>query len=114
MNWAHQYTSPLDRAAQDANDRTKVLPGLPQFFPGANPLNVLPQASFSGGPPGNIASFGVEQRFPFFGFNTLKTVSANLTKVKGRHNVKTGIFFEHTTRPAARSSSFNGTISFNF
>jgi hypothetical protein len=27
--------------------------------------------------------------------------------------MKTGIFFEYTTRPAARSSSFNGTFSFN-
>jgi hypothetical protein len=119
VNWAHQYTSPVDLAAQDANDRSKVLPGLPQFFPAANPLNVLPQVSFSGGLPtpntGNptYASFGVEQRFPFYGFNTLKTVTANFTKVKGSHNMKTGLFFEHTTRPAARSSSFNGNISFN-
>ncbi len=60
VNWAHQYTSPLDQAAQDANDRTKVLPGLPQFFPEANPLNSMPQASFAGGPPGSVASFNVE------------------------------------------------------
>jgi hypothetical protein len=113
VNWSHQYTSPLDQAAQDANDRTIVLPGLRQFFPDANPLRVLPQVSFNGGVPGTLASFNVEQRFPFFGFNTLKTVSANLSKVKGAHNMKAGIFFEHTTRPASRSSSFNGNIQFN-
>jgi hypothetical protein len=113
VNWSHQYTSPLDQAAQDANDRTKVLPGLPQFFPSANPLNVLPQATFAGGVPGNIASFGVENRFPFFGFNPLKTVTANLTKVKGTHSMKVGVFFEHTTRPAAQPSFFNGTLNFN-
>ncbi len=59
VNWSHQYTSALDQAAKDANDRTKVLPGLPQFFPSANPENLMPQASFGGGPPGTI---GVVQR----------------------------------------------------
>src|SRR5438094_1453619 len=117
VNWAHQYTSPLDQAAQDANDRTKVLPGLPQFFPAANPLNVLPQVSFNGGVPSlnnnSIASIGVESRFPFFGYNTLWNISGNVSKLKGSHTIKTGLFIEHTTRPAARSSNFNGTLSFN-
>jgi hypothetical protein len=49
VNWAHQYTSALDQAAADANDRTRVLPGVPQFFPQANPMNILPQATFNGG-----------------------------------------------------------------
>jgi Carboxypeptidase regulatory-like domain/TonB-dependent Receptor Plug Domain len=113
VNWAHQYTSPFDQAALDTNDRRVVLPTLPQFFPQANPQFLLPQASFNGGPPGTIASFGVEQRFPFFGYNTLFNVSGNVTKVKGAHTMKAGLFVEHTTRPAARSSSFNGNLSFN-
>ncbi|OLC49870.1 MAG: hypothetical protein AUH43_06635 [Acidobacteria bacterium 13_1_40CM_65_14] len=116
VNWAHQYTSPFDQAAQDQNDRTKVLPGLPQFFPAANPLNVLPQATFTGGVPAltnGIASIGVEQRFPFFGYNALWNFSGNISKLKASHTMKAGLFVEHTTRPAARSSSFNGTLSFN-
>jgi Carboxypeptidase regulatory-like domain len=113
VNWAHQYTSPFDQSALDANDRRVVLPGLPQFFPAANPEFLVPQASFTGGPQGTIASFGVEQRFPFFGYNTLFNVSGNLTKLKGAHTMKAGLFVEHTTRPAARTSSFNGNLSFN-
>jgi len=113
VNWAHQYTSPFDQSALDRNDRRVSLPGLPQFFPSANPMNLLPQASFSGGPPGTIAAFNIEQRFPFYGYNTLFNISGNLTKVKGTHNMKAGVFVEHTTRPAARSSSFNGNFSFN-
>ena len=116
VNWAHQYTTPFDQAALDSNDRSRVLPGLPQFFPNANPLNLLPQASFQGGlpnPNGNYASFGYEQRFGFFGYNTLFNVSGNLTKIVGSHNLKAGLFVEHTTRPAQRSSAFNGNISFN-
>jgi len=113
VNWSHQYTSALNQAARDANDRTKVLPGLAQFFPSANPDNLMPQASFGGGPPGTIASFNVESRWPFFGFNTLWNFSGNLTKIKGAHTMKSGLFVEHTTRPAQRSSTFNGSLSFN-
>jgi Carboxypeptidase regulatory-like domain len=117
VNWAHQYTSALDQNAIDINDRTKVLPSFQQFFPSANPDNLMPQATFTGGIPSlnnnSIASFNVESRWPFFGYNTLFNVSGNITKVKGAHNVKTGIFVEHTTRPAQRSSTFNGSLSFN-
>ena len=117
VNWAHQYTSALDQAARDVNDASKVLPGWRQFFPQANPDHLLPQATFNGGIPSvnnnSIASFNVESRWPFFGYNTLFNVSGNVTKVKGSHNMKTGIFVEHTTRPAQRSSTFNGSLSFN-
>jgi hypothetical protein len=113
VNWAHQYTTPFDQAAQDSNDRHLVLPGIPQFFPTANPLSLLPQATYTGGVSGTPGSFGYEQRFGFYGYNTLFNVSGNVTKLKGAHNMKTGIFVEHTTRPAQRSSAFNGTISFN-
>lgn len=113
VNWSHQYTSALDANARDVNDRTKVLPGFRQFFPQANPDNLLPQASFNGGVPGTIGSFNVESRWPFFGFNTLWNFSGNITKVKASHNMKAGLFVEHTTRPAQRSSTFNGSLSFN-
>jgi hypothetical protein len=112
VNWAHQYTSPFTDADRDANDRREVLPGMPQFFPQANPLYIIPQASFGGGLPGTIGSFGVEQRFPFFGYNTLFNISGNVTKIKGAHTMKAGMFVERTTRPAARSSSFNGNFNF--
>ena len=114
VNWAHQYTSPFDQAARLPTIARIVLPGLPQFFPSANPLNLLPQASLQRRPSRErSASFGVEQRWPFFGYNTLWNVSGNLTKIEGAHNLKTGLFVEHTTRPAQRSSSFNGSLSFN-
>jgi len=112
VNWAHQYTSPLNDQARDANDRRLVLPGMPQFFPQANPLAIIPQAVFTGGVPGNLLQFGIEQRFPFFGYNTLWNVSSNLTKVTGAHTMKAGLFVEHTTRPAARTSNFNGRFDF--
>ena len=71
VNWAHQNTAPFDQAEMDKNDRTKVLPGLPQYFPESNPMNLVPNANFGGGVPGTILSLGIENRFPFFGYNTL-------------------------------------------
>jgi len=113
VNWAHQYTSPFDDQARNLNDRRVVLPGMPQFFPQANPLSIVPQATFTGGVPGNPLQFGIEQRFPFFGFNTLFNVSSNITKVRSAHTIKAGVFVERTTRPAARTSNFNGSFNFN-
>jgi hypothetical protein len=113
VNWSHQYTSAFDDAAKRNNDTRVVLPGFRQFFPQANPDSLLPQASFNGGVPGSVGSFNVESRWPFYGFNTLWNFSGNLTKVTGAHNIKTGLFIEHTTRPAQRSSTFNGSLSFN-
>jgi hypothetical protein len=114
MNWAHQSVRPMSQAALDANDRTKVLPHLPQFFPSANPLRLIPNITFAGtNALPNMPSFSFEPRFPFNAQNTIWNDSANLTKVKGSHNIKAGVFVERTTRFAPRASSFNGTVDFN-
>ena len=113
VNWAHQYTSAFDDAAKAGNDRRNVLPGFPQFFPQANPDGILPNATFNGGTPGTVGSFNTDNRWTFFGFNTLWNVSGNITKIAGSHNMKAGLFVEHTTRPAQRASSYNGTLTFN-
>ena len=90
-----------------------MLPGFPQFFPQANPTGFLPNATFTGGTPGTVASFQTDNRWTFFGFNTLWNVSGNITKIAGSHNMKAGLFVEHTTRPAQRASTYNGTLTFN-
>ena len=60
-----------------------------------------------------LGTLGVEGRYPFFGENDIWNSSVNLTKVLGSHNMKAGIFYEYTTRPAARSSQFNGRFNFD-
>jgi outer membrane receptor protein involved in Fe transport len=60
-----------------------------------------------------MGQLGVEGRYPFFGQNDIWNGSANLTKVWSAHNVKVGLFFEYTTRRAARTSTFNGTFNFD-
>ena len=87
-----------------------VLPGMPQFFPAGESAEPPAAGDLHRRPSGTIASFGIEQRFPFFGYNTLFNVSSNITKLQGAHTMKAGLFVEHTTRPAARTSSFNGNV----
>ena len=120
LNHGKQTVEPLTQADLERNDRTNVgLSSLPQFFPEANPARILPNASFGvaglalGSSISQIASLGVEGRYPFFGQNDIWNTSANLTKVMGAHNMKVGLFCEHTTRPAARSSTFNGSFNFD-
>ena len=116
LNHGKQTVEPLTPADYDRNDRARVLPNLPQFFPEANPQRIVPNVNFGAaglslGP--TIGALGVEGRYPFFGENDIWNASLNVTKIVGAHNLKAGMFFEYTTRPAARSSQFNGTFNFN-
>ena len=114
LNWAQQSVSYLSQETLDRNDRTKVLPGLQQFFPSANPSNLVPNLSYGGtNAPPNVRGVAISDRFPFNAKNIIWNYSANLTKVAGSHNLKTGVFFEKTARPAPRASTFQGAYSFN-
>jgi hypothetical protein len=111
VNRAKQTVDPLSQEGLDRNTRSRVTPNLPQFFPSANPRNLVPQANFGGIP--NVGVLNIEQRFPFFGTNNIWNWSNNLSKIWGPHNTKFGIYVERTTRNAARGSAFNGTFNFN-
>jgi hypothetical protein len=114
VNWAQQSVQYLSQETLDRNDRTKVLPGLTQFFPSANPSNLVPNLSFGGtNALPNTRGIGVSNRFPFNARNIIQNYSANLSKIAGSHNLKAGIFVEKTARPAPRASVFNGTYDFN-
>jgi outer membrane receptor protein involved in Fe transport len=127
LNHGKQTVEPLTPGDFDRNLRGNAgLAGLPSFFPGANPEGIVPNVFFSNhtnvnqtnlSPSGvglsNMPTIGVEGRYPFFGENDIWNFSYNMTKVVSAHNFKAGVFVEHTTRPAARSSQFNGTFNFD-
>ncbi len=113
-NWAEQLVSHVSQDALDQNDRRVVLAGLGQFFPSANPQYLVPQISYGGtNALPNTRGVGVADRYPFNASNTIWNYSANLSKIAGRHNLKTGVFFEHTARPAPRAAVFNGNFNFD-
>ncbi len=111
VNRAKQTIDPLNQAGLDRNTRSKIGLNLPQFFPAANPSNLIPNANFGGIPNAGVLS--IEGRYPFFGTNNIWNWSDNFSMVNAAHNMKFGIYIEKTTRNAARGSSFNGTFNFN-
>ena len=115
LNHSAQKVYALSQADLDAVNRSKVLPGLKQFFPEANPFNLIPNISVAGtnALPNTRAIGNFERRYPFDAKNPTWDITANLTKQRGSHNMKAGIFIERVLRPARRQSSFNGDSSFN-
>lgn len=114
VNWARQSVNWESDQTLQQNTRAGVLNDLPQFFPEANPLNLIPQMFFGGtNAQPNTRFIGVSNRFPFNAKNILQNYSVNLTKLAGSHNLKGGLFIERTARPAPRVAVFNGSFSFN-
>lgn len=110
VNHAAQDVVPLNQAGLDRNTRAKLGVNIPQVHPEINPYSLIPNATFGGV---NLApNFTIEARFPFRGRNTTWNWSDNITKLRGPHTLKAGIYIEQTRRDASRASSFNG--SFNF
>jgi hypothetical protein len=113
-NWAEQLVSHVSQESLDQNDRRVVLNGLPQFFPSANPQYLVPQISYGGtNALPNTRGVGVADRYPFNASNIIWNYSANLSKIAGSHNLKTGVFWEKTARPAPRAAVFNGNFNFD-
>lgn len=83
---------------------------LSQFTPKANPLNIIPSATF-GGIPG-AANIQTEGRFPLYNRYHLVNFSDNLTIIRGKHNLKFGTYIETFKRHQKKSVNFVG--SFNF
>jgi hypothetical protein len=111
INRAKQTVDPLNDAGLKRNVRSEIGLNLPQFFPSANPDNLIPNANFGGVP--NAGTLNIEARYPFFGTNNIWNWSDNISWITGPHNLKFGVYIERTTRNAARGSSFNGTFNFN-
>lgn len=111
VNRAKQTVDPLSQAGLDRNIRSNVGFDMAQFYPGSNPSNLVPNATFGSVP--NAAELNIENRYPFFGTNNIWNLSDNLSKVMGSHTVKLGFYWEHSTRNAARGTSFNGTLNFD-
>jgi hypothetical protein len=113
-NWAEQSVTHVTQDSLDRNDRRNVLGGLTQFFPNANPQYLVPQISFGGtNALPNTRGIGVADRYPFNAKNIIQNFSANISKIAGHHNLKAGVFYEHTARPAPRAAVFNGNYNFD-
>ncbi|MDZ4797405.1 MAG: carboxypeptidase regulatory-like domain-containing protein [Bryobacteraceae bacterium] len=78
--------------------------------PAANPLGVIPNASF-GGVTG-AANLTVEGRFPLYNRYHLGNWADNITWNRGSHNFKAGVYIERFFRNQKKTVPFNGSIDF--
>jgi hypothetical protein len=95
---------------------------LGQFNPAANPLNLVPNATFGGGSTSLSSGFGISNapeinfytRFPFNNNTGTWQYTDGLTKVWGKHTAKFGAFWQngrYVQHPIG--NQFNGSFSFN-
>jgi hypothetical protein len=138
VNRGKQGVNAIDRVDSTATGGTKkyedcLLPlkdssgnaiPLPRINQTSNYLNLLPQVNF-GFPSGFSAqsagqtisgtpTFGHDSRWPFLGTDTVQSITNKVTWIKGAHNVKAGIYYEHMARNVSVYSVFNiaGTYYF--
>jgi hypothetical protein len=100
-----------------------VLFPLPTGAPkGASPVNgyqnLMPQMSF--GTPPSISTYGTmsftrnsTSAGAYENFNTIWTFMDNLSKVIGRHTVKTGIYVEHNQKIQPSGGGYSGSYNFS-
>jgi len=81
-----------------------------QFSPKANPLKVVPNATFGGVP--NPANLSIEGRFPLWNRYYLYNWSDNLTINRGAHTFKAGVYIETFFRHQKKGVPFNGSFDF--
>jgi hypothetical protein len=88
------------------------LTDFPLLYPGAVQEDYLPTLNFVGGRVGSSAGAFATHYGPFRNENTTYDALANLTKIRGAHTLKAGVYFQHSRKAQGDSASHNSTISF--
>jgi hypothetical protein len=111
VNRGVQTEGPLSQAGLARNLRSNLGAGIPQFYPVSNPYGLVPNATFAGIP--NAPQLFIDPRFPYFGRNNVWEYMDNYSLISGAHNLKFGIFFEHSAVNEANGAPFNGVFAFD-
>lgn len=111
VNRGLQVVAPLSQEALAQNSRPALKLNIPQFFPQANPSNLVPNATFAGVP--NAPQLSIDSRYPYFGANNVWEYADNYSQITGSHNWKLGIYVDRSAKNFQLASSFNGTFAFD-
>jgi len=87
---------------------------VPLLYPDANISGVIPNFNFSGIPVGSGGSTQMTsfQGTPYANRNPVWNYIDNITKVKGNHTIKAGIYYEYAVKTENAFRPYNGTIDF--
>ena len=92
------------------NQRDTIGYRLGQFNPAANPLKMIPNATYGGvTSPANLT---IEGRFPLQTTHDSFSLTNNLTKTVSSHTVKAGFYYDRIWRNASNAVVFNGAFDF--
>lgn len=92
--------------------RTALGINLPVLYPGINPLDLIPMASF-GGIPG-APSFTADNRYPTRSSDLILTLTNNVSKIWNTHTVKAGIFLERVRYLGGAQGAVTSFGSYDF
>jgi hypothetical protein len=104
--------SVLNLPDYDRLNRVKAGVNIPQFWPGNNPHNLVPNATFSG-VIANSPNTSLNARFPLRGAETPIFSDATLTRSHGVHTTKFGLYLERWKAVKGEQGNWNGTVDFS-
>jgi hypothetical protein len=88
------------------------LTDVPLLFPEAVQEDYIPTMLFNGGRVGPSAGFYYTTYGPFRNENTTYDVLANLTRIRGSHSLKAGVYYQHSYKAQTDFASHNSGINF--
>jgi hypothetical protein len=103
---------PLDDDELQRRTRSAIGFTVGQFTPSINPLNIIPQALFTG-VPGTPANITYDGRTPLTGSDDVFTLNNTLTMTRGNHAYKAGFYFEHVRNKEGATATFGGQYDFS-
>jgi hypothetical protein len=95
----------------DRVSRTSTGITVPQWYPGLNTEDFIPNMSFGG--VNNAANPSLSNGTPYYNSNTIFSFVENLSKVYKTHTFKVGAYIERTRKDQSASVATRGTIAFD-
>jgi Carboxypeptidase regulatory-like domain len=112
MRGLKEIGAPESANEYDAVTRSKQGVTLGQLYPEANPLGLIPQMTFGGVP--SAAAFTFDTRTPIDAGDQRVNISNNFSLIRGSHNPKFGIYFEHTDTSEGHRTNVSYSGAFDF
>lgn len=85
---------------------------LPVLYPGINPIDLIPMASFGGIP--NSPSFSADNRYPTRSSDLILSLTNNVTKIWNAHTFKAGVFLERVRYLGGAQGAVTSFGSYDF
>ncbi len=103
---------PADSIYYRANAKINI----PMLFPNADPIGLVPNFTFGGVSGWQGANGNQPTRFaglPYANRNPVYNITDNVTKLRGNHTMKFGIYYEYAVKSENPFRALNGNIDFS-